>query len=411
MARRVLARSVASTPRTRAGTLLRIVTGLALGCLLACVTLEAVLRVEAKGWSRAALGVWEERRPWEAIRRAGPDGVPHPVPGGHASWRIQPWHQPIEYRLDDHGFRAGRISSPASAPCRVLGLGDSHTFGYGVGAEVAWPAVLERMLVGVRVANAGLCGSGIGATRVWLSDALDAARPQVVVLAVTPWSLREDPEPPEQHELDARWPRVETYLRRVTRISAVADRASRFVLQRSAAAFGWPPPAPVLWELAPLLEPLPQFHARWRRVHARIADMVRLVRRRGATPIVLFIPLDVQVSAARNVLYRTGRLPYRTHGFVDRDYTRDDRYLRALDKTTTHLDVPFIDATPMLRAMAPSGFLVDSYHLAPEGHAHLAALMAAPIAAACAEMPAVVAARGGALSRRGGRAARSTPGL
>ena len=46
---------------------------------------------------------------------------------------------------------------------------------------------------------------------------------------------------------------------------------------------------------------------------------------RGAAPLVLFVPLDVQVSAARNALYRDGRLPYRTHGFVDRDYTRDAR--------------------------------------------------------------------------------------
>ena len=375
--------------RRRLGVWLRVVTGLVVGGILACVTIEAVLRIEAKGWSRAALGAWEERRPWEAIRRPGPDGEPRPVPGGHASWRIQPWAQPIEYRLDRNGFRA--VPVPSTAACRVLGFGDSHTFGYGVGADLAWPAVLERMLVGVRVANAGLCGTGIAAAQAWLPEALDAAHPQVVVLAVTPWSLREDPEPPEQHELDARWPRVEAYLRRVTRISAVADRASRYVLQRSAAVFGWPPPAPVLWELAPLLESRTQFHVRWRGVDARLAEMVRFVRRRGATPIVLFIPLDVQVSAERNVLYRMGRLPYRTHGFVDRDYTHDDRYVRALDKTVERLNVTFVDATPMLRAVASSGFLRDSYHLAPEGHAHLAALMAATIAKACGEAAVVEA--------------------
>src|SRR6185503_3318942 len=251
--------------------------------------------------------------------------------------------------------------------------------------EQAWPAMLESMLTRVNVANAGICGSGVAAEQAWLPDALDASRAQVVVLAVTPWSLREDPEPPEQHELDARWPRAEAYLRRVTRISAVADRASRYVLQRSAAVVGWPPPAPVLWELAPLLESRTQFHVRWRGLDARLAEMVRFVRRRGATPIVLFIPLDVQVSAERNVLYRMGRLPYRTHGFVDRDYTHDDRYVRALDKTVERLNVTFVDATPMLRAVASSGFLRDSYHLAPEGHAHLAALMAATIAKACGE--------------------------
>ena len=369
------------------------------GALAGGLTLEMLLRIGARGWSVAAFGPWQEHRPWEAIRQPGPDGEPRPVPGGHASWRLQPWGQSIEYRLDQHGFRAARGPTSAAAPCRVLALGDSHTFGYGVGAEQAWPAMLESMLARVNVANAGLCGSGIAAEQAWLPDALAAARAQVVVIAVTPWSLREDPEPPgEQHELDARWPRAEAYLRRISRYSAVVDRTSRVVFQRTSALIGWPPPAPVLWELAPLVEPPATFHARWAGVHARLARMVELVRRRGATPLVLFVPLDVQVSAARNELYRDGRLPYRTHGFVDRDYTRDTRYVHALDKSATKLRVAFVDATPMLRALAPGGFLSDSYHLAVDGHAHLAALLASPVAEACAATPAIVEAAARVLS-------------
>jgi hypothetical protein len=65
--------------------------------------------------------------------------------------------------------------------------------------------------------------------------------------------------------------------------------------------------------------------------------------------------------------YRDGRLPYRTHGFVDRDYAQDSRYLRAIDKTATKLRIAFVDATPMLRVLAPAGFLNDSYHLAVVG--------------------------------------------
>jgi hypothetical protein len=367
-----------------------IVAAMLVGALAGGVTLEALLRIGARGWSAAAFGPWEERRPWEAIRQPGPDGEPRPVPGGHASWRLQPWARPIEYRLDRHGFRAARGPTSAAAPCRVLAIGDSHTFGYGVGAEQAWPAMLESMLARANVANAGICGSGVAAEQAWLPDALAASHAQVVVIAVTPWSLRDDPEPPEQHELDARWPRAEAYFRKLTRYSAVADRMSRVLFQRTSALIGWPPPAPVLWELTPLVEPPASFHARWAGVHARLARMVELVRQRGATPLVLFVPLDVQVSEARNALYRDGRLPYRTHGFVDRDYTQDTRYLRALDKTATKLHVTFLDATPMLRALAPAGFLTDSYHLAVEGHAHLAALLASPVAEACAASPALV---------------------
>ena len=149
------------------------------GALAGGLTLEVLLRIGARGWSAAAFGPWEERRPWEAIRQPGPDGDPRPVPGGHASWRLQPWARPIEYRLDQHGFRAARGPTGGSAPCHVLALGDSHTFGYGVGAEQAWPAMLESMLTRVNVANAGICGSGIAAEQAWLPDALAAARAEI----------------------------------------------------------------------------------------------------------------------------------------------------------------------------------------------------------------------------------------
>jgi hypothetical protein len=131
------------------------------------------------------------------------------------------------------------------------------------------------MLARVTVANGVLCGSGIAATEAWLPGALDDARPQVVVLAVTPWSLRDDPEPPEEHPLDARWPRAEKYLLRAMRVSAVADHVTRFGLRELSSTIGWPPPAPVLWELTPLVRPRRR-STRWRGLDAPLAHMVAL---------------------------------------------------------------------------------------------------------------------------------------
>jgi len=65
--------------------------------------------------------------------------------------------------------------------------------------------------------------------------------------------------------------------------------------------------------------------------------------------------------------------------------------VRALDKTAARLHVGLVDATPVLRALGPAGFLPDDYHLAADGHAYLAALMAAPVRAGV---------RGGAVHRR-----------
>src|SRR5262245_41586602 len=99
----MLSRDVPPTSYPRLRCWLRRVGALLFGGLVCGVAIEMLLRLGARGLSPAALDAWEERRPWEAIRSKGPDG-PRPVPGGHAAWRIQPWHQPIDYHLDRNGF-------------------------------------------------------------------------------------------------------------------------------------------------------------------------------------------------------------------------------------------------------------------------------------------------------------------
>src|SRR6185295_12702835 len=113
---------------------------------------------------------------------------------------------------------------------------------------------------------------------------------------------------------DRLWLRLEPRIRRAARISAVVERASRFVLPRLSATVGWPPPAEVLWELVPLREPAPAFERRWLGTRALLTAMLERVRAEGAQPILLFVPLDLQVSRARNRLYRDGALANPTHG-------------------------------------------------------------------------------------------------
>jgi lysophospholipase L1-like esterase len=91
----------------------------------------------------------------------------------------------------------------------------------------------------------------------------------------------------------------------------------------------------------------------------------------------------VQVSRARNALYRDGRLPYASHGFVDRDYTRDDRHPHALRAWAARRDVPFLDVTTILRRDPDAAFLDDDYHLSAAGHRAIATALELPVQASC----------------------------
>jgi len=353
---------------------------------------ELGLRIAHRGFAASLLEPWTERRVWSAIREPGTDGRLRPIPTGAASWRLEPGAARIEYRLDADGFRIG-APVPADAACRVLAIGDSHTFGYGVAADDAWPprlaAVLRTSAAPATVVNAGLAGGGIADEAAWLADALPAAQPQVVVITLSPWSARLDPDPPPAPSSRATrlWEHVEPRIRTIGRWSALGDRLSRRTLHFLTAHTGWPPASGVAWELVPLDEPRDAFRARWDGVHATLADMVRRVRRAGAEPIVAFVPLDVQVDARRNRLYADERLPYPSYGFVDRDHVHDDRYQRALAHEARRLGVDVVDLTPALRAEGGAAFLAEDYHLSPAGHRRVAAELAPAVSVACARAP------------------------
>jgi acyl-CoA thioesterase-1 len=75
---------------------------------------------------------------------------------------------------------AGSLS-PLSQQARVLAFGDSLTYGYGVGSDYAYPAVLSK-LIDREVLNAGISGelSAEGLER--LPGLLDRWRPELVII-------------------------------------------------------------------------------------------------------------------------------------------------------------------------------------------------------------------------------------
>jgi hypothetical protein len=110
---------------------------------------------------------------------------------GHEIARGHEFDVPVT--VDPSGLRDHRHTAPPHP--RILALGDSMTFGEGVGEEDAWPAVLERAL-DVRVYDAGVPGYGSPQMRARLRRLLPALRPDLVLVALSPhWDQQRCAEP------------------------------------------------------------------------------------------------------------------------------------------------------------------------------------------------------------------------
>ncbi len=86
------------------------------------------------------------------------DHRPVSVPG---AVRAEYWHGHLHVKNADGMRIAGRYGTKPPGVFRILAVGDSLTYGEGVAADEAWPAVLARELgAGVEVLNLGVCGAG-----------------------------------------------------------------------------------------------------------------------------------------------------------------------------------------------------------------------------------------------------------
>jgi lysophospholipase L1-like esterase len=91
-------------------------------------------------------------------------------------------------RINADGFRGPSVPRERSAGVvRIACVGDSHTFGWGVGDGETWPAVLSRELdarVGpgkVEVLNAGVSAYDCEQERLWLERTVLGWKPDVVI--------------------------------------------------------------------------------------------------------------------------------------------------------------------------------------------------------------------------------------
>jgi len=164
-----------------------------LGVGSAAVALEAGLRVFDPG----RYGELEERERFSTeVLMRGDDGVLRLRPGAETTF--------LGHRVTvgNHGLRNPPVQVPKPADVyRIVVLGDSVPFGWGVAEAEAFPRVLERDLQReprpdgkrVEVVNAGIPGFGLVEEYLWLRDHGLAFGPDLVLHCVIANDI--DPQP------------------------------------------------------------------------------------------------------------------------------------------------------------------------------------------------------------------------
>src|ERR1022692_742632 len=91
-------------------------------------------------------------------------------------------------RINNLGFRDRDFPVRKSGAKRVLAIGDSFTYGWGVDGEDSWPKVMERELrqggLEIEIANLGAPGAGPREYAALAERAIPLLKPDLIVVAV-----------------------------------------------------------------------------------------------------------------------------------------------------------------------------------------------------------------------------------
>jgi len=107
----------------------------------------------------------------------------HPIPGARAVHRAPDFE--VRIAINRLGFRdRERPANKAAGRRRILALGDSLTFGFGVDASETFSARLEERLPDTEVWNLGVCGYGTDQALELLAGEGLAYEPDVVLVTL-----------------------------------------------------------------------------------------------------------------------------------------------------------------------------------------------------------------------------------
>jgi lysophospholipase L1-like esterase len=296
------------------------------------------------------------------------------IPGGYS-----PDYIGVPVTVNRLGLRDREIAVPKPAgTVRILGVGDSVTFGYGVRLEDTFIKVLEGRLNtrtgGARheVINAGVEECGFDGYHEILRGLAPTLEPDLVMVGIVLNDIQryDDPDRAPRLAGAALEPGVARQLHgallRRSQLYLAGVRGARALLYRFhvldiSDLYGSP-----LRAVQPAGEPLARA---WDSSLGALERVVVLARERGIPIVLLVFPVEVQLDPAAIERYR------RDFGVTVPPQALDgdpQRHLRAFG--AAH-HVPVIDLLPALRAAGGDDLYLrkgpvrfDPVHLSPRGH-------------------------------------------
>ncbi len=324
--------------------------------------------------------------------------LPDPVLGVRLMPGFEATVATTEYRstwvINEDGHRGPRAGERGPAAMRIVALGDSFTFGYGVEEEEAWPRRLEALVNAgtrdaVEVVNLGVGGYGTREEVRYLEREMGRLTPDLVLVAFyvgndpldnlrwSPDAARgEGPTDPTRGEPD----RIEMWKRwfgaRSHLYSFVSIRADELLVTLGVRRLVYP------FEVDILRTPPPAgVNAAWRATRGALEELARVTAEASIPVRVLIVPMKHQVDDGFWVRL-TARYERLAGARAVRALDRE-RPQRILEDMLLDLGLEWFDLLEGLRREARRDAIVPTplywprdQHWTPEGHATAARLIA-----------------------------------
>jgi lysophospholipase L1-like esterase len=214
-------------------------------------------------------------------------------------------HKPV--RINSHGTRGPEFDpAKAAGTVRILSIGDSRTFGWGLAESETYSARLQQSLAEkygggrkVEVINAGVNGWSYSQMAVYFRDVGLAFKPDVVVLGeANPWTQFSERNSPEFVAAFLRRVRLKNFLRRFAIYHYVVEVKLKDVYARQRSKFmPVDPKQDTFFREQQQADPDAVFRG-------AIADLCGMAQSNGVKVVVLYMPVqeDLATTNQSNLL-------------------------------------------------------------------------------------------------------------